>query len=892
MDTGTRYELLEKIGAGSFATVYRARDNELKREVAVKQIHEQYLDDPGQLDRYWQEAQLLASFQHPNIMTIFDIDREKGWLIMELMQANLAERMAGRQMDLRALKATLAHGLRALKYLHERGVIHGDIKTSNLMIDSRRRVKIGDFGLARRASDDDGSLLKGTTKYMAPELVSEEFGEIGPSSDLYSLGFACYELMCGPNFETLFPGLSAFGRNKQIAWMMWHAAPDRKLPRIEKILQGVPEDLSKVIQKLCEKDQSRRYQTAQDALDDLNIDVRPDSTSTSPVPGQSNEDVIADPNAPPEDPERKKKLLIAAGALGVSLLLCLFMLFSGGEKPAPAKTKLNVGFIREVKVGDNQIVWEGANKPIPYDLAIETNPEIWFYNEERYLQLRDVRIGDRIEWEDLPEGQRGVKKFSVARPVSNAGVVSDLDVRKDQITITIEDSKNREDVLFRVPERAMLKLNGTKIKLGDLKSDDHVRFKHLAPVGGEGSRVLEELIADRPRSEFGFLHQIDTGRKVLTIRSGSGIHARIFPLTLSDDCDLKLQGPGKGDGFPIQISDLKVGDRVRFDYDDTIHKLIVSRSESSLIGAAITSVNPSRSEVVVKTPNNENYTIKVTPQSEITLNNDLVKLSYLRMSDAVDVTYDEDGSGQFQCVTIDSRRPVINDRTAILIVTQDFSDNNLSSLRHSIHSAQRIENALIDRYAFSSDRIHTLRDMTVKELENQIAQLLSQIRSEIQLIVYVNSQAYETETGKVYIAGTDFKLSDLENTGLSLDWLTQQIDRCASNDKMLLLDCSHQGAAADLQKQPSTAVMLKNIEKKMTSTYAIASCDQGQKGHDDLEAGCSYFAQYLAEGFAGEAGTPQKTRLTARDLWSYVTFRFSEKPVGNGTIQRPILITP
>ena len=101
MRSDSRYELLERVGAGSFATVYRARDTELGREVAIKQIHEQYLANPDQMERYWLEAQLLAQLQHPNIITFFDIDRERGWLIMELMQGCIADRISTGALDLK-----------------------------------------------------------------------------------------------------------------------------------------------------------------------------------------------------------------------------------------------------------------------------------------------------------------------------------------------------------------------------------------------------------------------------------------------------------------------------------------------------------------------------------------------------------------------------------------------------------------------------------------------------------------------------------------------------------------------------------------------------------------------------------------------------------------------
>ncbi len=251
--------------------------------MAIKQIHRQFLDDPRQLERYWREAQLLASLQHPNILTIYDIVRPKGWLILELMRGSLQRTAQVAPIDLDLLRVVLLNCLNALQFLHSNGIIHGDVKPSNMLVDVQGRVKLGDFGLAHRASNEQGSLLKGTTKYMAPELVSDQFGSVGPASDLYALGFSAYELMCGPHFESLFPGLGSFGRDRQIAWLMWHAAADRHLPEIGRVLEGVPEDLAQVVQRLVAKDQALRYQEAAAALADLRAGHAPGTASPEPA---------------------------------------------------------------------------------------------------------------------------------------------------------------------------------------------------------------------------------------------------------------------------------------------------------------------------------------------------------------------------------------------------------------------------------------------------------------------------------------------------------------------------------------------------------------------------------------------------------------------------------
>ncbi len=346
MESDLRYEILDTIASGEFATVSRARDRDLGREVAVKQIHAQYLADPRQLARYWQEAQLLASLQHANILTIYDVVRPRGWLILELMRGSLKPAAEGDPMDLDQLRLVLANCLTGLDFLHTNGVIHGDIKPSNILVAPPNRIKLGDFGLARRASNEEGSLLKGTTKYMAPELLSAQFGAVGPASDLYSLGFTAYELLVGSHFESLLPTLATFGRNKQLAWMMWHSTADVKLPDIQRVLEGVPEDLARVIQRLIAKDQSQRYRSAREALRDLQ----------SPSGGINSLPEAADPEAEAEAAaavRRKKRVrnlsLLAGGGVVLLCSLILMMMFSHPKKvPVAAPPEAIHGTISDV----------------------------------------------------------------------------------------------------------------------------------------------------------------------------------------------------------------------------------------------------------------------------------------------------------------------------------------------------------------------------------------------------------------------------------------------------------------------------------------------------------------------------------------------------------------
>jgi eukaryotic-like serine/threonine-protein kinase len=648
VSTHPRYELLEKLASGSYATVYRGRDLELGREIAIKQIHEQYLENPQQLERYWQEAQLLASFQHPNIVTIYDVVRDRGWLILELMQSDLS-RVAGRkQMDLNALRTTLAHCLRALKFLHAHGIVHGDIKPSNMMIDRRRRVKLGDFGLARRVSDEGGSLIKGTTKYMAPEVVSDEFGEVGPASDLYSLGFAAFELMCGENFESLFPGLSTFGRDRQMAWMMWHAAPDRRLPEISRVLEDVPADLARTIQKLIAKPQADRYRNADQALADLNIDVR------APKAGEESGEALGRTtvgSAPPRD--RRRLLIVGVFALSVVLsLAALFLPGGDGTKPAGNSTeeKLLSGIVREVLVKEGKIVIEDE-RGIPEEIDVGAKPRIHL-NEEQFILLRELKPDDRVEIKP-PKSSGGAPRIVALRPVPSQGRLKGIDPEGSKLTVSVDADPHPQDVPMFVPAQAKLYLNGKGAKLADLLPDDRVDVTHLKDTQGRAARDVIRLDARRSMRLEGFVREVKTiGDRPWLVVDRLGVET---PVEFGDDARISINGTTAGEESTLTSVDLKPGDRVIVTHDTRI--TVVDAERRARHTGVLLKVEPGASEILVRSDDGREATYAVNDESRIRLNDNPAKFDDLRKYDRLDVTYEATEGTTPAARTIDARRP-------------------------------------------------------------------------------------------------------------------------------------------------------------------------------------------------------------------------------------------
>ncbi|PWB68844.1 MAG: hypothetical protein C3F15_15850 [Holophagae bacterium] len=386
------YRVVALLGAGGMGEVYRARDERLARDVAIKVLPADVATDPDRLARFEREARATAALDHPNILAVYDVGRHDGqpYLVTQLLEGRtLRQALVGGPLaasKAMELGSQIASGLAAA---HDRGIVHRDLKPSNIFLTTDGRAKILDFGLARlslserstgqlgeRSTVTDltlGGVLVGTVGYMAPEQVRGQPAD--SRSDIFSLGCVLYEMLAGQR---------AFLRDSAVETMSSILSEDP--PRLVANGRSIPAALAAVVQRCLEKRPEDRFQSARDVA--LALEVLMLRSGSSPLLSRSF-----------SAPRRWRRLAVVASGCGVAVLAAIGLSRMAGDDSLPSFEP------RQVTTRPG-LESEPALSPLGTDIAYTaqngTGSDIW---------VVDVRGGQPLRLTTDGVGNRGPSWF-------------------------------------------------------------------------------------------------------------------------------------------------------------------------------------------------------------------------------------------------------------------------------------------------------------------------------------------------------------------------------------------------------------------------------------------------------------------------------------------------
>jgi len=260
---GRCYEIMNHIGSGGMADVYRARCLKDGRYVAIKVLKQEYNDDEEFLGRFIAEAQATSGLSHPNIVNIYEAGEDKGYhyIVMELCEGTTLKSYIRRygRLSIRETVDFSKQIARGIQAAHRRGIVHRDIKPQNILVSDSGEVKVADFGIAKVATGNTISpSLMGSVHYLSPEQARGNYAD--ERSDIYSLGITMYEMATG---RVPFDG------ENSVSIALMHIRGEITAPRC--YFPDIPASLEKIILKCTMKKPSERYQNIQEVLDDLEL---------------------------------------------------------------------------------------------------------------------------------------------------------------------------------------------------------------------------------------------------------------------------------------------------------------------------------------------------------------------------------------------------------------------------------------------------------------------------------------------------------------------------------------------------------------------------------------------------------------------------------------------
>lgn len=442
--TIAHYQIMEKLGSGGMATVYKARDTKLERFVALKFLHKDLIDDEVARKRIVQEARAASKLDHPNIATIYEISETGTYIFISMafyQGQTLRQLINSKHIDYQTFHSIASQIAAGIDSAHKSGIIHRDIKPENILITEDLQVKILDFGIAR--VQDFPALTRqetvvGTAAYMSPEQV--EGLPLDERTDIFSFGAVMYEMLAG---EKPFQG----DYSTAISYAIVHEDP-KNLPELR---PDVPPPIQAIIDKALNKDREQRYGSAEDVRNDLQALVSGETAQ------------VEVPRKPA--PQAQRKFFSRPRLLAGTLLILLFTAgaYFWASHRGGVKTQQNITIFPFAVIGDDpewdwlgQAVSELLNTQLARNAAITTTGA-----QERIRLQSELGYGTEALSLD--------KQLALARKAkSDKLVVGDLQRRQERVVVRARliDSNSGETLQTFAPlEKNYKQLNELALSL-------------------------------------------------------------------------------------------------------------------------------------------------------------------------------------------------------------------------------------------------------------------------------------------------------------------------------------------------------------------------------------------------------------------------------------------
>lgn len=500
------YKIVSHLGEGGMGVVYKAVDNVLGREVALKMLHTSMIRQPQVLERFKKEAQVLAKLLHPNIAVIYNFIEQEGqyFMVMEYVEGKNLDALARTHQTLphKTIVAMFLQALEGLHHAHRKGIFHRDIKPSNLILTPEGTVKLMDFGIAKIAGEQKLTQVNrviGTVEFMAPEII--EGKEPSVASDIYAAGITMYELLSG---RLPFESTSDYNLMQEIL--------KKKPAHLKTLNASVPPALSAIVMKALEKKPENRFTDARDFQLALltafpgykDIDLSVLAPAAQPlyqtreeaitVWGQGNPTVLSPMETRVESTTgvastikqfeqkvllNKKAPFILAGA-GIILFLVAFLSVRWTKNPVNNGVKTLVVKTDPIKKINNQ---DNAN-----NLAVQPGP----VNQNQPTPVHEIRLPDEKNGQ---EEDKQVKKEAEKKTARKETVKKEMAVP----VAPAEEKKSDPPPVVKKAEKKELTISGKVVVNVSMREtitrdeddkDQPVSFTVNSPVVYEGITII------------------------------------------------------------------------------------------------------------------------------------------------------------------------------------------------------------------------------------------------------------------------------------------------------------------------------------------------------------------------------------------------------------------